>query len=614
MALFSRGSFTPDDLQAARAEFDQLAIAATERVTRMEEYREEGNRVRQPASDIIPGETADYGRIRTTPSVPQRHRLTLPLGKALTVKHSYRIAGQLPDVVVDQRDESAQERHRSDVMEKIVWSILRASHGETTFASASWNASELGAACFDLYWSMEKQMPMLRSVDPTGILEVRGVDDPHNFQRVYRTWLAPVYSVQAEYRDATFRGEPVRVDDIESDEMLAGTDMVRIVQLCDREKLIRFAYCGSKSCVGLYELQHNYGFTPYVVIPNLGPYDDVWGWADYEFVRVIADYIQLLFSREADVLKAVAAGAYQEDGTGKGAAEIADIIRKGGVLSKKRDSKVEPIQPAEMPSFATDHADRAMQMLKMLGFAPDAAWGLPGSGSGTDRGLQLQPLLEYTAMKQLNWQQGLSRIFGMSFQMIEQKLGKTVKYRGAKQGRAGRQMPFVLQLGPDLPPEKQLVQAAPFADPEEVDLPRSPKDLFDGDYTVRFVWRNRVDPEDPQYVMSELNKFQSGAQSLETTLANLGVQAPEDEMRRIEKEAERFPWVNQGLVSLLLGQLKSGMQGQGGGQPFDQAGAIAGAMGTMAGVGGGGASGALNTDAGASALGPDAVGTPYGAA
>lgn len=612
MPLF--GNSTPDDLQAAKAEFDDLAIASAERVKRMETYRDEGNRVRDASLNLSAADTEDYGQRRRSPSVPQRHRLTLPLGKAMTVKHSYRIAGQLPDVVVDRRDETEQERHRSDTMEKIVWAIMRASHGETTLSSGSWNASELGSAVFGMYLDINKQIPVVHSCDPTGFLEVRGVDDPHNFQRIYRTWLAPARSVRAEYRDSEFRGQPVRVEDITANSALEGTDMVRIVQLCDRERVLRYADCGHGGVIGLYEFVHNYGFVPYVVIPNLGPYEDVWGWADYEFTRVLTDYIQLLLSREADVLRAVAAGAYQESGTGKSTAEIAEIIRRGGIVSSKRDGEIKPIEAAQMPNFAESHFDNAMSLMKMLGFAPDAAWGLPGSGSGTDRGLQLQPLLEYTAMKQLNWQQGLSRLFGMAFQMIEQKLAKNVTYRGSKPGKAGRQLPFVLQLGPDLPPEQSFAAPTAGIEPETVDLPRSPKQLFDGDYEVRFVWRNRVDPEDPQYVMSELNKFQAGAQSLETTLENLGVQAPQDEMRRIEKEAEKFPWVNQGLVSLLLGQFRGNAQGQGGGATFDRSGAIGGAMETMAGLGGGGQSGALNIDAGASALGPDSVGTPYGGA
>lgn len=610
MALFNRGFSSPDDLIFAKAECDDLSAAASERIARMRTYREEGNRVRDPNLYSPPSQTEDYGHRRKQPAVRQRHKLTLPLGKAMTVKHAYRIAGQLPDVVVDRRDESEQERYRSDSMEKLVWSILRASHGPTTLSSGSWNASELGSAVFGMYLDINKQIPIVHSCDPTGFLEVRGVDDPHDFQRIYRVWEAPVNSVRAEYRDAQFRGAPVPVEDISANAHLAGQDVVRIVQLCDREKVVRWADCGGH-VVGLYEFVHNYGFVPYIVIPNLGPYEDVWGWADYEFVRVLTDYMQLLLSREADVLRSVASGAYQEIGTGKSAAEIAEIIARGGVASVKRDSEIKPIEAAEMPAFADSHRQTVMELTKMLGFAPDAAWGLPGSGSGTDRGLQLQPLLEYTAMKQLNWQQGLSRLFGMAFQMIEQKMVKATKYRGSKPGKAGRQLPFILELGPDLAP----IESAPnLQTGETVKLPRTPKELFDGDYEVRFVWRNRIDPEDPQYVMSELNKFQAGAQSLETTLENLGVQAPQDEMRRIEREAEQFPWVNQGLVSLLLGQFRGNQQGQGGGASFDRSGAIAGAMETMSGLGGGGQSGALNIDAGTSALGPDSVGTPYGGA
>lgn len=613
MGLLSRSAPVADDLLIAKAEFDALTVSSGERIERMKMYRDEGMAVRDPNVDLNSADLKDYGRERRSDGVPRRHNIPLPLSKAMTVKHAYRIAGQLPDVVVDQRDDSAPERHRSDTMEKIAWAIMRASRVETTFASASWHASELGSACFDMYWDIRKQIPVFRAIDPTGLIEVQGADDPHDFDRVYRTWMAPLASVRAEYMGKSFRGEPVKVENLSALRNEGGTDLVQIVQLCDREKVLRFALCTENLVIGLYEYGHNYGFTPYVVIPNIGPYDDVWGWADYEFTRAISAYMSRLFSREADVLRAVAAGAYQEDGTGVSSKLIQDIVGKGGVLSVKKDSRVEPIQPADMPTFAESHADRGMQLLKMLGFAPDASWGLPGSGSGTDRGLQLQPLLEYTAMKQLNWQSGLSRLFSMSFQMVEKKLVGKTTYRGSKPGRGGRRNPFAILLGPDAPPVQATMDDPSGFAAELIELPRTPRELFDGDYDVRFVWRNRVDPEDPQYVMSELNKFGQSVQSLETTLENLGVQAPEDEMRRIEKESERFPWINQGLVALIRAQLAGG-QGATGGAPPDEAGALAGAMETMGSLGGGGQSGALNADAGAGALGNDAVGIPGGGA
>ena len=617
MSIFDRSDPTRRELIDLHAEYLNLLSAANERVSRMNAYRAENNGVRSPASEQHFRDNDDYGRkSRNRVDEPTRQHIALPLGKALTVKHAYRIAGQLPDVFCDQRDETPQERYRSDTIEKVVWAIIRASGGETTFTDAAWDGSELGSSCFDVYFDVDKQMPLVRAIDPTGIVEVQGVDDPHDFQRVYRTWDAPLAAVQAMYRDLSFRGQPVRVDEIAPYRKDGDGEWVRIISLCDKGRAIRFA-AGDKAeqVVGLYEVEHNYGFVPYVVIPNIGPYRDVWGWADYEFVRHLVAYLPALFSREADVLRSVANGGVIESGTGANPHTVAKVAREGGVLPSKRDGKVEPIQPPDMPQFHETHSERAMDFYKMLGFAPDAAWGLPGSGSGTDRGLQLQPLLEYTAMKQKNWMAGLSRLYGMALQMVEQKTVTSVRYRGSRpSGKlSGPGHAFTLLLGPDEAALEQEIDGGS-GFPQTIEYPRTPKDLLDGDYYVRFAWRNRVDPDDPSYVMSELNKFGQGAQSLETTLENLGVQAPEDEMRRIEKESERFPWVNQGLVSLLMAQFRGNAQGTGGGAPADSQGALSGAMETMSGLGGGGQSGALDADAGASALGPSSVGDPYGGA
>jgi hypothetical protein len=84
-------------------------------------------------------------------------------------------------------------------------------------------------------------------------------------------------------------------------------------------------------------------------------------------------------------------------------------------------------------------------------------------------------------------------------------------------------------------------------------------------------------------------------------------------MRRIEAEAKRFPWINNGLVSLIMAQLRGNSQGAGGGNPgaspADNANA---ALDTMTGDGGGG-SGALNFDGGMKML-PHAPGQRYGGA
>ena len=218
------------------------------------------------------------------------------------------------------------------------------------------------------------------------------------------------------------------------------------------------------------------------------------------------------------------------------------------------------------------HRESVMQYIKMLGFAPDAAWGDGAAGSGSDCGLQMQPLAELSRMKQLNWSVGLSRLFAMAFEMIEGQQVGTARYRG-KTKKGSRRSPFNLLIGPDQAPVQEpndqynpdsLTEGT---DEEFIEVPRDPETLFDGDHDVRFEWQTESqDPSDPAFVMSELNKFQQGAQSLRTTLENLGVESPEDEMNLIEQESERFPWLRQGMIQMLKAQMDN-QQGAGGGAP-----------------------------------------------
>ena len=619
---FSRLAFSrvegAAEIKELCAEFEDLRMADDERISRYEQYRIENDVARKIDLDADIGEV-DYGRRRRS-DVKRRHRIPLPFGHALNVKHTYRIAGRLPDIIVDRRDESPFERYRSNTMEKIAWGVIRASGGEVIFKDGAWDGSEVGASCFEVYFDIDEQLPLIRPIDPAGVVVVKGLENPHDFQRVYRFWRVPLATLKAEYRDETFRGEPVRIDKIDADTMENGQKFVTVVQMADKERVVRFAL---ESRVPLYEYEHNYGFCNYIVIPNVGVERDIFGWADYEFYRALTRYLAVLLGRGADVLAAVAAGAYKNRKSGNSNSAVSKALASGGVIDVGREGDVEPVEVPQMPAFAGDHQDLVLQLTKMLGFAPDAAWGDGNAGSGSDRNLQLQPQLELTAMKQTNWSSGLMRLFAMVYRMMESKQASTAYVRGSTQKGAKRQ-PFNFQFGPGLEPVT-VPNPAFNPDTEEgmgeeefFEFPRNPQELFQRDYSVRFVWANRIDPDDPGYVMSELNKFAHGAMSLETLLERLGHESPEDEMRRIEKESKRFPWVNQGLVRLVMAQIAAESsaggaggvgQGAGGGAPVNAQSGLAGALATMLTPDGR----AMDADAGTGAL-PNGTGTPYGGA
>ena len=595
MSIFTRTNVR-DDVADLKAEFEALRNADAECLNRYRDYRCEAEASREEDGLRFTGGD-DYGQ-RPANVEPIRHSIPLPFGQAMTVKHSYRIAGRLPDVVVDRREESPQERFRSDTMEKMIWGIIRESKGEAEFADAAWDASQLGAACFSLYFDYKKQMPLFRALDPAGVLVVRGLNDPHDFQRFYRFWEVPKSTFQAEYRNATFRDEKVDVN-------RASKETVTIVECADKTRRLRFQL---EDAIPLDERVDNYGFVPYVVVPNIGPYRKVWGWADYEFVRSLVQYLPHLIGREADIIRSVANGTYLEKGTGQSPNAIVSALRKGGVIPGKRDSSLEPVDPPQVPEFAGSHRDTVMQLIRDLGFSPAAAWGDGNAGSGSDRGLQLGPQLELAGMKQINWGNGVSRLASYAFQMIEAKQTGTARYRGI-QKRGARRAPFNLLIGPDVQSvqeENPSYDADSGADDEFIDVPRDPRELFDGDYDVRFDFQNRIDPDDPAFVLSELNKFQQGLQSAETTLERLGVESPEDELKRIEQENDRFPWMRQGMIALIRAQLAG--QGQGGGPSVDPATGLDDGLSTMLGKDGA----AMNVDGGTQALG--GIGQLYGGA
>jgi hypothetical protein len=593
------------EIEGYAEEFEGLIAADAERLDRAATYRREIEAVRDPR---LQAETWDYGRKVRDKGVLARHNIQLPFAQALTVKHAYRVAGRLPDINVPRRDSSELERARSSTMEKICWALVGESNGEQQFASGGWEASQIGAACFDAYFDVRRQMPVFREIDPASTLVVRGLNDPHDFEVVYRFWDVPVRTAKAHYGDVLFRGLESWSNAIEPTYRTGKHEMVRLVDRTDRFKRTRFALGGR---VPLEEEIHDYGFCNYVVIPNLGPERDIWGWSDYEFVRDLCGYLGYLFSREADVIRATAGGAYLATAVGQDPAVIKEVIQNGGILPGKEGGQVLPIPGPEMPDFLPSHVESGLRYLQMLGFSPPAAWGDGSAGSGSDRNLQLQPQLELTALKQINWASGLSRLFDRMLRMIELKLVSPATYSGQVTSMGFyRHSPFSLILEPEATDSPDFQAISDDIELEAL-VPRTPQELFKGDYRVDFTWANRIDPDDPAFVTTEVNKFVQGVQSLQTTLERLGHKAPEDEMKLIADEAEKYPWLRSGMIALLKAQGVGAGQGEGGGAPVDPASAMSGALETIIGSG----TQATDLDAAIGGLpGESGVGVPFGGA
>ena len=546
-----RDSGTRDLIERYDAELQHLRIDDGLRLQRMVDLRQVMESFRRDSPDrILPSDYGRNGPVNAAGSTDVR----LPYLLALTVKHAHRAGGQMPDVRVARADSSPEERWRQSVLERFLACCWNESDALVQLTTAAWDASCVGAGAFEVYWNAERQVACFYARDPAGIVVV---PDPYRvwpYQRAYRSWLAPIASVRASYE-----GKPIDV----MNEVLGMPNIDQLVpvdqaqgSVCQINEVKTDTDCWRWSGrVLLHHSKHGADCCPTVVYPNVGPLRMVFGYSDVEMAQDIALYYQRLFSRQADVAAFASRGSYTEEQTGVPAAQIVEIIKKGGVAPIRRDSEIKPIPAHEQPAFINEHFTAARDALSDLSFVPDAAWGSQGSEatSGSERGMQMLPQVELARQKQVNMRWALEKVDELCLRMAERNaLGRST-YRGTMK-RDGVSRSFRMDLGPAAEPPQGL-------DGVDMTLPK----LIAKDYDTEVVFTDHLDVWDPQFVLSELNKFQQGAQSLQTTLERLGTADPVDEMNLIQAEAEAMPWLRQGMIALIEKQLQADDQAAGSG-------------------------------------------------
>jgi hypothetical protein len=529
-------------------ELNQLRIDDGMRLQRMVDLRQVMESFRRDSvSRILP---SDYGR--NGPELNDRTDVRLPYLLAICVKHAHRAGGQLPDVRVPRADSSPPERWRQSVLERFLACCWNDSDALVQLTTAAWDASCVGAGAFEVYWNVDRQVACFYARDPAGMVVV---PDPYKvwpYQRAYRSWLTPLGSLRASYGGKFVDPVDQRLGRVQIDGLEPLGDqqgsLCQINEVKDETQCVRWS-----GEVLLHRSDHGADFCPTVLYPNVGPLRMVFGYSDVELAQDIALYYQRVFSRQADVAAFAARGSYTEEQTGVPAVQVREVIKKGGVIPIRRDGKVLPIEAHQQPSFINEHFQAARDALSDLSFVPDAAWGSQGEAtSGSERGMQMLPQIELARQKQVNMRWALEKVSELCLRMAERNaLGKQ-RYRGSMR-RDGVSRSFRMDLGPAVPAPQGL-------DGVDMTLPR----LIAKDYDTEIVFTDHLDVWDPQFVLSELNKFSQGAQSLQTTLERLGTADPIDEMNLIQAEAEAMPWLRQGMIALIEKQLDAqGGPGQG---------------------------------------------------
>jgi len=263
-----------------------------------------------------------------------------------------------------------------------------------------------------------------------------------------------------------------------------------------------------------------YPWIPYVVIPNIDSMVGVMGLSDVDALLGLKNgyvglntLLNILLSEHYYIASRYANPTLiYEQGGPNAAAEIAGIVGGGGALFPRIGSKVYYLNfQGQAPDIAG-----LLELLRTAGIdmsgLNELAWSGGSQGAGQ---LQTGPSLEVKftnvlstlSAKQKQWEVGLKQLFGMLLELASKEGDLGVADSPYARKRQDRNM---LVRGKDVGSHRD----------------------------VKIVWPGFLPKDDMAAARFELEKHGSQVQSIATTLENLGVEFPDDELEQIRQETQ----------------------------------------------------------------------------
>lgn len=270
------------------------------------------------------------------------------------------------------------------------------------------------------------------------------------------------------------------------------------------------------------------GFIPFVVIENIRSDEDGFGEADITQGRLINERMNYLLSRRDHIVNRWLTPTITWEGAPQNYAEIlAQSMSGGGAIPMRLGSRIGFLsydRPNE--AVAQQIAELRATFLEVCGMNEAAYQGaVTGSiNTGPALDVQFQPLISTIQKKRKEWEIGIRNLFAMLLQ-VQEDIGDSLALGNAiilAANKSEMSMPGTAETGPN--PDGMLVGL-------------SGKDIK-GLRDVVISWPGVLPKDDFAAANLELQKFQSGIQSVYTTMEKLGEEYPNDEIQRVRKENE----------------------------------------------------------------------------
>ena len=270
------------------------------------------------------------------------------------------------------------------------------------------------------------------------------------------------------------------------------------------------------------KLAYGTGAVPFVEFPNKLPGDEREPANEVDDIGDLVLYLDILLSQQADIIKKYANPTILDKATGQDPQTIKRTVQAdGGVLPIKRDGELSFLNWDGTPPAIGEQWNRVLQAIYDLSGKPASAYGqLLSQQSGTATNVSQNPVTAALEGKQAIFGHGLVKLNEAILRLYEKFMaGEEIEVRGGAPRKPGVSSTWRFY-----------------------DI-KIKGDEVGGWYKNRIRWPSTLRTDDPVHVQNELAKMKADpngppAQSLYTTLENLGIEDVEAEIQRIQQQLE----------------------------------------------------------------------------
>lgn len=472
------------------------------------------------------------------PTQQRRYTLTANYVRPTVDKSVQLLLGQMPAIQVLPPGVDEVSRRTSEAMEAILYYSWDKNSAPITLRRVAFNQILLGQGIVYYWWDATEKCVRWRSIAPDNYYPLYDGEDVIECVLV---GTRSTRALQRQYPDLASQIEPDQVGDdvldeqrymsqygplnpLETGPLSTGSQQEQVTPVgamtttldwFDRfGNHVRVMGKASKS----NKFTGGKGKVPVIVFPYSLNGDERETPTEVDEIMDLNLYLDDLLSDTANVIRKYARPTIIDKGSGVSPETVARAVSKeGGVLPIRRDGEIGFLTWEGTPPDVVNQYNRVLSLIYDLSGKPPSAYGnLATNQSGVATNMALSPTTASSEERTSIFGFGLQQLNSAILNLYEHYMkGDVIDVSGSRPTRAGV--------------ESMMFYAGSIRGGD-----------IGGWRQTRVRWPSALRTDDPVYVQNELAKMQAQppAQSVYTTLENLGIEDAEMELDRIQQQLE----------------------------------------------------------------------------